>query len=211
MNLHEIHNPPDEIQRVLHWIAKAQIDYTDRYLNLYIAYNTWYRQVTATTNDRQAISLLKKRFIIWDDYISQRAMSGLEPIMEQLVDLTQREPLPGISLYWNGEVGDVHDWRSLIEYWYRVRCLLVHGGDVSGPYVLLAYKTLNIFMGEIVRRIGECLKDDHRTEIRHLSLRRREAIGEHDVFQMLHQRLYQKYVAMPDIWQVDMQHSSDTA
>ncbi len=210
MNLETIHTPPDDIQRVMRWVAKAQVDYTNHYLSLYIAYNAWYCQVTGTVNNRQAIAILKKRFIIWGDYTSKRAMRTLEPLMEQLVDLTQREPLAETGKYWSGEVHHSNDWRSLIEYWYKVRCVLVHGGTVPGPHVLLAYQTLNIFMGEIIRRVEVCLEASQTDELQRLSQKRWQYTSGSKKFQQIQRQLYRKYVAMPDIWQVDMQHVPDT-
>ena len=141
------------LEQVLIWYKKAHIDYSRQFLCLYISYNAWFREVTGTTNDREAIAALKKRFIIWDDYCNDRIMRTLPTYMQQLVDLTQKEPLPTTTQYWDGEIDTIKDWRSLIEYWYQVRCRIVHGMEVEPVYSWLAYETLAVFMEEIVTRI----------------------------------------------------------
>ena len=125
----EMHVPPDDIKHIYSWYKKAQVDYTELYVRLYISYNAWYRQVTATTNDREAISRLKKRFVIWDDYCSGNTLQRLRVYAERLSKLTYEQPLAG-SAVWNGVIQTSQDWRSLIEFWYQVRCYLVHGSDV---------------------------------------------------------------------------------
>ena len=131
----------------------ARINYATQFLLLYVAYNAWYYQVTGTRNDREALVLLKRRHVIWHDYYWGRAMSALRPYMEQLAELTQREPFESTTATWNGEVTHSTDWRSLIEFWYQVRCVLVHGSEVKSDYIGLAYQTLDIFMEEILQRM----------------------------------------------------------
>lgn len=200
-----VHNPPDGFQKVLTWYKKAQIDYSLQFIALYTAYNAWYREVTSTSNDRVALGMLKKRFVIWDDYRSGKTLRQLVPYMERLRELTQREPLPCSVKYWNGEVEDIYDWRALIEYWYQVRCLVVHGAAIRPKYVWLAYETLDIFMNEIVERTHACLKLPAFTEVQDIASRTKKLGRRSERFTELQSRLYQKYSALPDIWQVDMQ------
>jgi len=141
------------ISTIVSAYTKAQVDYVQCFIALYISYNTWYHEVTETTNDRRALTLLKKRYIIWDDYREGKVLRALRPYMEQLVECTTREPLHSQAKAWNGEVAHQNDWHSLIEYWYQVRCQLVHGSTMLAVYVWLAYHTLNVFMEEIVRRM----------------------------------------------------------
>ena len=117
MNEH-IHAPPSHAEPIYRWYKRAQIDYTEYYIRLYIAYNTWYREVTASTNDRQALAMLKKRVIIWEDYRNDRAMRALKVYMERLVDLTQKEPLAK-TLHWSGVIHDSYDWRSRLTVSYK--------------------------------------------------------------------------------------------
>jgi hypothetical protein len=131
----------------------ARINYTTQFLLLYVAYNAWYYHVTGTRNDREALALLKQRYVIWHDYYWGRAMSTLRPLMRQLAELTQREPFESSTVGWNGEIAHSTDWRSLIEFWYQVRCTLVHGSEVKSDYIGLAYQTLDIFMEEIIQRM----------------------------------------------------------
>jgi hypothetical protein len=198
------HTPPEDIESIMNWYSAAQVNYVDYYIKLYIAYNAWYRQVTGSTNDRQALDRLKKRFIIWDDYKKQRTLQSLRSYMEKLAEYTQREPFPSTNQYWEGSLENVNDWRSLIEFWYQVRCRLVHGSLVKPAYVWLAYQTLDIFMEEIITRMKQCFTDkDHERldELREYST----AGGSKERFRKLQEALYQKYIASPNIWQVDMQ------
>ena len=202
-----IHNPPDAMKQVLAWYAKSHIDYTGYYIALYAAYNAWYREVTSTSNDRVALGSLKKRFVIWDDYCNGVTLQSLRPYMVRLSELTQREPLSSMSLHWNGEIAHVTDWQSLIEYWYQVRCLVVHGAQIHAKYVWLAYETLDIFMNEIIARTEACLNSPTVKAIGELSkaIRVKGVDNTSERVAHLQQKLYQKYVAMPNIWQVDMQ------
>lgn len=202
-----IHMPADGVDKLLDWVEKAQIDYVDCYIKLYIAYNAWYRRVTGTTNDRQAIATLKKRFIIWDDYSSGRSLRYLRPIMKHLVELTQREPFASTSAHWNGEIANIYDWRSLVEYWYQVRCSVVHGNDTPDKYIIPAYESLNVFMHEIISRMRACLEQNKTDELKAIAEEKQLYESGSARFQELQAKLYQKYVAIPDIWQVDMLHA----
>lgn len=137
------------------WYQKAQIDYLHHYMALYAAFNAWYRSVLGTINDRQAITRLRQGNDTWNEYRAGKAMPELLLHMRHLVELTQREPISYASPHWKGEVGHIYDWCSLLEYWYRVRCLVMHGSEVRPVYVYLAYETLNIFMGEIINGESE--------------------------------------------------------
>ncbi len=202
----KLHAPPDDIRNIYKWYRKAQVDYTELYIRMYIAYNAWYRQVTGSTNDREALSILKKRFVIWDDYCNGRTMTHLKMYAERVAKLTHEKPL-GSHAYWNGAVTDATDWRSLIEYWYQIRCLLVHGSEVSPRYVWLAYETLEIFMGEIVSRMQACFTDKDLERLEELSTLVRSDSNKDGRFKRLQQKLQAKYIDSPDIWQVDMQRA----
>jgi len=200
------HLPPDGIKNIYEWYKKAQIDYTEQYIRMYITYNAWYREVTMTTNDRQALSVLKKRFVIWDDYINGRTMKILKLYVERLAELTQRDPLVS-SRYWSGSIESWKDWRSLIEYWYQIRCLLVHGVYVKPRYVWLAYESLDVFMGEIIDRMQQCFDEKDLVRMKELTSLAEADPDRSERFQQLQHKLYQKYIASPDIWQVDMQRT----
>lgn len=143
----------DEYAQFLSWYQRSELDYETIYISLYISYNTWYSTLLHTTNNREAILVLKKRYVIWEEYESGLALNGLHAYIAQLVEYTQREPLEGFVRYWDGEVRSVYDWPSLIEFWYFIRCRLVHGAYVEKAYLVLAYETLKLFMDEIVDRI----------------------------------------------------------
>jgi hypothetical protein len=192
-------------EKILDWYEKSIVNYAYQYQALYTAYNAWYCEVLATANSREAIDLLKKRFVIWDDYCNGHVLRALTPYMEKLVDLTQKEPLHSQFAKWNGEVGGVYDWQSLIEYWYQVRCLVVHGADIKQAYVWLAYETLDIFMQEIILRAGVVLKQFPRESLKELAAQFDFNSGKSEKNRQLQQKLFLKYIALPDIWQVDMQ------
>jgi len=139
-------------EQVLYWHRKAQIDYLQHYMSLYAAFNAWYRKTTGCSNDREALNKLRKRNVLWDEYVDGTSLRQLRHPMCLLVECTQREPVSHVTPHWGGEVSSVHDWPSLVEYWYRVRCMVVHGVPIRSAYVHLAYDTLNIYMHEIVRR-----------------------------------------------------------
>lgn len=199
-----IHTPPDDIRNIYKWYRKAQVDYVEQYIRVYVAYNAWYRQVTGTTNDREALSALKKRFIIWDDYCKGRTVPQLRVYMERLSMLTAEKPLTAHSL-WSGCIENSEDWRGLIEFWYQVRCTLVHGSEVPVKYVWIAYETLDLFMGEIVGRMQACFTDKDLERLEELSALVHTGNDTNDRFRRLQQKLQAKYVDSPDIWQVDMQ------
>lgn len=199
------HTPPQGASQLYHWYKQSQIDYGLHYLQLYISYNAWYREVTNTLNDRQALALLKKRFIIWDDYIQGRTLQPLRPYMRRLTELTQQRPLPSTRLYWDGEFQNQDDWRSLIEFWYQIRCLIVHGSEFPLKYAWLAYETLNIFMGEIIDRMQACFDTNDFETLQRLTSLAGDNPERPARFKKLQHKLYQKYIASPDIWQVDMQ------
>ena len=134
------------------WYERAQIDYINQYMALYASFNAWYRELTHKPNDREALNVLRRGIPIWDHYARGLAMHELGSYMTLLVECTQREPLPYATPHWRGEIAHTKDWQSLIEYWYRVRCLVMHGAEIRATYVYLAYETLNIFMGEIIQR-----------------------------------------------------------
>ncbi len=197
------HAPPSHAEPIYRWYKRAQVDYVEHYIRLYIAYNAWYREVTGTLNDREALAQLKKRTIIWDDYKRGVSLKPLKIYMARLVDLTQAEPL-GKTQHWSGVVQSPHDWRSLIEYWYQVRCLLVHGTPVNSKYVWLAYETLDAFMGEIVDRMYKALEvHTQTTSIGHTSALKSVNLSQ------LQRKLQAQYLTSPNIWQVDMQHAQD--
>lgn len=207
MNL-KPHNPPDDIRRIYNWYRKAQVDYTELFIRIYIAYNAWYRQITGTTNDREAISILKKRFIIWDDYCQGKTMPSLYVYIERLSKLTNDQPFAVNSL-WNGKVKDEKDWQGLIEFWYQVRCALMHGSEVPPKHVWLAYETLEVFMGEIVERMQACFTDKDFQRLKEVAVLAKAQPSSQSRFHQLQRKLQAKYIESPDIWQVDMQRVTD--
>ncbi len=159
---------------VLKWYYRSQLDYFDQFINLFIAYNAWYKKVTEENNDRRAIDALKLRDGIWKEYLTGQTMTSLSPHLNRIVEITNEGPLLNQTresdVHWDGIVKDSKDWPSLIEYWYRIRCNIFHGTKSpeegrENELVRLAYESLNVFMGEIVRRMEDNFskKDMNRT------------------------------------------------
>lgn len=79
-------------------------------------------------------------------------MKDLGYLLGVLYEETIRMPL-GARGVWDGTFSATDDWRSLIDFWYAVRCSVVHGIAVPNRYVTLAYKTLFMFMDELFCRM----------------------------------------------------------
>ena len=132
------------------WLKRSTINYTDYYLRLYIAFNAWYQNYSRTTNDRQALQFLKAKRPFWQSYCSGTSLFALGIPMMHVVELTQREPYFAASSHWKGYVENIYDWPGILEFWYQVRCYIVHGSIVPEAYVQLAYQSLYVFMQEVV-------------------------------------------------------------
>ena len=194
---------------IMRWIERAQVDYSDLYARLYIAYNAWFRKVTRTSFDREAISRLTKRFIIWDDYLQGRVLQTLKPLHKEIAEFTQAHTHKVVSLHrWSGIVKDESDWQGLIRYWYRVRCDLFHGSsddqEVSKQRVRLAYASLNIFMLEITKRMDDCFTSADLRRLNELNVLLAVPSGSTIEQQTTRQMLHQKYIRSHDIWSVDL-------
>lgn len=202
----KLHAPPEDALQVYRWYRRSQVDYVGHFIELYVAYNAWYRKATGSTNDREAIGKLKKRFVIWDDYANGATMPAMKLYMEKVVEHSSERPLPGGS-YWDGRVLSTEDWRGLLEYWYQIRCLLVHGETVPSRHVWLAYETLDIFMNEIIDRMQRCFTEKDMERLKEVSAL---AVADHDrseKFKTLQRKLHEKYIASPNIWRVDMERA----
>jgi len=197
-------------QLITKWFERAQIDYSDLYVKAYIAYNAWFRKVTNCSVDYEAIKEVSRRFVIWDDYLHQRTLIALGPIVEQIAILTIKRPVRPMGTAWDGRVKDRYDWRSLINFWYQTRCDLFHGLTEPGKVyhdlqIKLAYESLNLFMSEIVRRMRFCFTDTdfaQLTEVRRLISSDHGALSE---LKELEASLHQKFIHSPDLWNVDME------
>ncbi|MDB5161660.1 MAG: hypothetical protein JWM52_168 [Candidatus Saccharibacteria bacterium] len=197
-------------QLITKWFERARIDYSDLYAKEYIAYNAWFRKVTSCDADHEAIKQVVKRFVIWDDYLHGRTLTSLGPIVEQIAGLTHKSPVHSASTAWDGTVKDALDWRGLIYFWYQTRCDLFHGLTMPGQIyhdtkIRLAYESLSIFMGEIVKRMRYCFTDSdfaRLTEVRTLLQSENGATSE---LKEIEAKLYQKFIHSPDIWNVDME------
>lgn len=192
------------------WFERAQIDYSDLFVKEYIAYNAWFRKVTDCTEDYEAIKRVAERFVIWDDYLHDRTLTELRPIIEKISALTWRRPVQSMGSGWNGTVKDSFDWKGLIYFWYQTRCHLFHGFTLPGrvshdTQIQLAYESLNIFMTEIMRRMRYCFSDAdylHLTEVQKF-LKAEE--GPAESLRATETRLHQKFIHSPDLWNVDME------
>lgn len=185
---------------IIKWYESSRIDYRDLYMRLYVAYNAWFRQVTGTQTDRDGIQELKKRFVIWYDYQQGVTLSDMKPIVDQLIN--ELECNSSLKL----NISDANDYKNLIECWYQVRCHLFHGSNVllNDELIRLAYESLSLFMGEIVRRMRLSFTPDDLERLEEVStiINYDPKVGEH--LRPLQQSLQQKYVNSPDMWNVDM-------
>jgi len=193
---------------IMKWIEKAQVDYCDMYIRLYIAYNAWFRKVTRTSFDREALLRLKKRFIIWDDYVNDRVMRELRPILRDVAILTDIRPLLSGNK-WNGKVRDDNDWHGLIDFWYQVRCELFHGTTdvprhVLNQYASLAYQSLNIFMLEIMKRMKQSFTLNDQRRMDELDILIASSSGHTNNYEHERQRLHERYIHSNDVWTLDM-------
>lgn len=156
------YNRPKQTVRDL--FMKSRIDYNAAYLILYSAYNAWYRDVTGHVSDQRALAAIKLKTDLWNTALQDRSMPGLRSLLRRLYALTNHRPLHGYTS-WHGSLDDEADWRGLIEFWYALRCAIVHGNDVVGNpyhdiYIKLAYESLFLFMNEVVsRQVSQ--DDDH--------------------------------------------------
>lgn len=151
-------NKQNEYQTLLlRLFNESRVDYSQHYSKLFSAFNLWYSQATSTSVDATALVTMKRRPYLWRASFNDDCLSGLLPIMRRIMILTQHRPLERANGEWKGYLSDQYDWQGLIDFWYAIRCEVVHGSpalQVSYFPVLvkLAYESLSIYMNEIVLR-----------------------------------------------------------
>lgn len=192
---------------VASYYRRSRVDYFMLFAQLYISYNAWYRDITGAINDREALRQLRRRFVIWDDYLQRRTLHSLDMYVDRIAELTEEFPLYG-SKEWSGVVQNRDDWRGLIRFWYRVRCDLLHGSlsdtiPHHREYVRLAYISLSLFMGEIISRMSYSLDE---AELRRLNeLQQLSRIAPLSTQQQSEQEwLVWRYIHAPKLSEVDM-------
>lgn len=136
---------------------QSQIQYEDKFLLLFSAYNAWYRSVTGEDRDAYALRAIKLRDVVWAEYERGVCFEALRPLMRRIALLTSLRPLRS-NRSWSGKLDGPDDWEGLIEYWYAVRCDIVHANELMlkayyPVIVKLAYESLSIFMTEVVARL----------------------------------------------------------
>lgn len=199
----------DEVKsNIIAWFDAGQIDYCGLYLKLYASFNAWYRQVSGLSLDRHALTVVRGRFVIWNDYYNGLTMQPLKPVFNEIVQLTRRNPLYVPGGHWSGVVESNNDWPSLIEFWYQVRCNLSHGvspvpKSASDKRVVCAYESLNIFMAEIVSRMNQCFSAQDEKRLAELDILIESPNSSASILKE-HTLLQEKYINSKDIWQVDM-------
>ena len=139
--------PVPDISRI--WFEGAHIRYADYYLRLYIAFNAWYQHVCDSTNDRVALNYLQQRTDMWERFWRAGRPLVVLSYLEHFVELTQRQPLPPRP-HWDGSIRNKYDWPSLVESWYQIRCITVHGDEIGEEYLFYAYHTLRLFLEEVL-------------------------------------------------------------
>jgi hypothetical protein len=194
------------------WFERAQIDYSDLFMNIYIAYNVWFRKVTGCNEDHEAIKRVTGRFVIWDDYLHGRTLLDLLPVVEEISTFTWRKPARPTVHAWDGIVKDSFDWKSLIYFWYQTRCDLFHGVTLPGQVthdkqIQLAYESLNIFMTEIMRRMRYCFSNSDFRQLTEVRTLLASENGAAESLKVIEARLHQKFIHSPDLWNVDMERA----
>jgi hypothetical protein len=179
------------------WFERAQIDYSDLFVRLYITYNVWFRKVTGCSEDHEAIRRMTERFVIWDDYLHGHTLSELVPVVGQIARSSDL-------------VDDAYDWKGLIAFWYQTRCDLFHGLTMPGKKqhdanIRLAYESLNIFMSEIMRRMRFCFSDADYARLTEVKALLGSEDGPTQTLKIIEARLHQKFIHSPDLWNVDME------
>ncbi|HJM04114.1 MAG TPA: hypothetical protein QF549_00560 [Candidatus Saccharimonadaceae bacterium] len=145
-------------EMILTYFKKSQIDYGQYYLQLYASYNIWYRSSTGESLDARALAQLKLRHQIWKDCFDDTCMRQLRSLMRRIYVLTVHRPLVREGSAWKGVLEDETDWRGMIDFWYAIRCDVVHGNDeqLAGHHSLmvkLAHESLTVFMTEVAIRL----------------------------------------------------------
>lgn len=146
-------------QLIIETFQSSRIDYAGAYLHLYASYNAWYRFVTGQSLDTVAIGKMKQRYALWRDYIDGNCLQQLRSPMRRIYVLTQHRPLitgSGVSLV----LEDDSDWQHLIDFWYAVRCDVVHATSARThgyyeQFIRLAYESLQVYMTEVVHRLRQ--------------------------------------------------------
>jgi len=136
----------------------SQVEYAKLYLTLFSAYNLWFRVTTGEAIDSKAIKLLHQHDDMWLESELGETLPQLRSLMVKLYVLTNHRPLEDSSRIWKGYLDDQNDWRGLIDFWYAVRCDLIHAStsrqlSFYPLFIKLAYESLNVFMTEVVKRV----------------------------------------------------------
>lgn len=152
---------PRDMQSVDYWFEKSRVDYRLLFVSLYLSYVFWYKGVLGVSGDRRSIDLLKRRTVIWEEFLGGYCMPALRDLMTVIYEKTQQNPLYSES-NWDGRLRSSYDWQSLIEYWYATRCGIFHGMDIPDAHVELAYLSLDVYMCELRSRI--CLAYGNRND-----------------------------------------------
>lgn len=158
-------NESDATVVVISYYQRSRLDYFSSYGALYGAYNAWHRLTIDASSDRDALRELKSDAYLWEGYYEGSCLSGLQTYFEQVVKFTESG--------WPTRVKGAKDWRGLIDFWYKIRCELVHGQLNSDDRrhqrgVYLAYKTLDVYMAEVVSRIEAGFSDKHAERLEEL-------------------------------------------
>jgi hypothetical protein len=142
---------------IMRTFTQAQINYAEKYIVLFSAYNAWYRHVTGESVDARALELLKYRDALWIEYKKGECLERLRPLVRKLVILTAIRPVAPRG-NWCGSISDANDYEGMMQFWYTVRCAIVHSNEemqsaLYSTYISLAYDSLNIYMTEVVLRL----------------------------------------------------------
>lgn len=145
---------------LLRLFNESRVDYAGQYVKLFSAYNMWFSAISGETVDAAGIQALKRRPALWREVFQEECLPGLVSVMTKIMILTQHRPLIQKS-GWKGYLEHPHDWAGLMDFWYAIRCDVVHGSRYLGlshyPVLMkLAYESLFLYMNEIVLRSSLC-------------------------------------------------------
>ncbi len=180
----------DKASMMMSYFMFSKIDYFSLYMNLFASFNCWYYEMAGAKSNYEGLKRLKNKFGIWQRYYDGQTMPELEALFRVVVSFCQDSEIPGPT--------DQYDWVGLMNFWYKVRCDLVHGSlfRASQEHVLtvkLAYDSLFIFMSEVVRIESRRFTKEDKLRLKELQLLQRVAPSDKNVEVEL-RTLYSKYL-----------------
>lgn len=152
----------EDTELVKQWYHKSTIDYFSAFVNLWIAFNAYYKQffpgIGGDHEKVRAICKDKKYIKIYDDLSNKNKLfcKNLEKLKEELekkplVDMKNKKPF-GTYL---GVISSIKKMEEVFEILYGIRCNLFHGDkslldDRDKKLIEFAYNILHDYMEKLV-------------------------------------------------------------